>query len=91
MVGILYAYEENGQLHLTSRHDGDAGIYLAIGKNVMRLPLQEHFQIAAVDDKTLTARHQMTLWGIPFYKLIIILKEMCRLAGNPSSEREGPI
>lgn len=69
MVGILYAYEENGQLHLTSRHDGDAGIYLAIGKNVMRLPLQEDFQISAVDDKTLSARHQMTLFGIPFLQI----------------------
>ena len=69
MVGILNAYEENGQLHLTSRHDGDAGIYLAIGKNVMRLPLQEDFQISAVDDKTLSARHQMTLFGIPFLQI----------------------
>lgn len=66
MVGILYAYEEQGQLHLTSQQGEDAGIYLAIGKYVMQLPLQEHFRIAAVNDQTLTAVHKMTLFGIPF-------------------------
>ncbi|MEK8197802.1 hypothetical protein [Lysinibacillus sp. FSL M8-0134] len=66
MVGILYAYEEQGQLHLTSQQGEDAGIYLAIGNYVMKLPLQEHFRIAAVNDQTLTAVHKMTLFGIPF-------------------------
>ena len=35
----------------------------------MMLPLQEHFQISAVDDKTLSARHQMTLFGMPFLQI----------------------
>ena len=32
MIGVLYLYDENGALYLTSNDDGDAGIYLAINR-----------------------------------------------------------
>lgn len=66
MIGILALYEEQGKLHLTSRNGADAGVYLAVGSFVMKLPLQEHFTITAISATQLLAAHQMTLFGLRF-------------------------
>ncbi|WP_042473657.1 YndJ family protein [Bacillus ndiopicus] len=69
MVGVLSLYEENGQLHLTSRNGIDAGIYLAIGSFICKLPLQEQFTIEAISASYLTASHKMTLFGLKFLEI----------------------
>ncbi|GLC88890.1 YndJ family protein [Lysinibacillus piscis] len=74
MVGVLYVEAKNGQLHLTSEQDGDAGIYLAIGRFVCKLPLQEHFIITVKDTSALTASHQMRLFGLPFLRIEYVIE-----------------
>ncbi|MDM5248041.1 YndJ family protein [Lysinibacillus sp. G4S2] len=69
MIGVLYLYEDNGDLHLTSNHAGDAGIYLAINRFLLRLPLHEHFVITAEDETTLTAIHKMRIFGVSFLQI----------------------
>lgn len=69
MIGILYLYEEDGQLHLTSRASNEAGIYLAVGKYVLQLPLSEHFTIQAITDTQLTATHDMKIFGLNFLNI----------------------
>jgi hypothetical protein len=65
MAGILSIEEREGQLHLTSSGLQDEGVYLAIGRYVMKLPLQEHFAIKE-ERKILKAVHDMKIFGIPF-------------------------
>lgn len=65
MIGILSLKEQNGALHLTSNEEADAGIYLAIGRFTFKLPLEEHFIIQEKGD-TLTATHDMTIFGFHF-------------------------
>lgn len=65
MVGILSLEERNGQLHLTSSGHQDEGIYLAVGRYIMKLPLQEHFIIQKKSGE-LKATHDMTIFGLPF-------------------------
>lgn len=65
MVGILSLEEREGQLYLTSNGQQDEGIYLAIGRYVMKLPLQEHF-ILKEKGEELKATHDMTIFGLPF-------------------------
>ena len=69
MMGVLYLYEQEGKLHLTSRQGDDAGIYLAIGNFLFKLPLHEHFVIEAENNKTLTAIHKMHIFGLPFLQI----------------------
>lgn len=65
MHGILQLSVKDRALYLTSDGQGDAGTYLAIGFYVFKLPLHEYFVI--MEQKgTLTATHQMTLFGITF-------------------------
>lgn len=65
MVGILFLEERNGQLHLTSSGHQDEGIYLAVGRYIMKLPLQEHFIIQKKSGE-LKATHDMTIFGLRF-------------------------
>ncbi|MGE7090636.1 hypothetical protein ACQKII_04095 [Lysinibacillus sp. NPDC048646] len=69
MIGVLYLYEEHGQLHLTSAHEGDAGIYLAFKDYMFKLPLHEHFIITATNDRNLTAVHTIRIFGMPFLQI----------------------
>lgn len=75
MIGILELHEKNGKLLLTSKRasTSDAGIYLAFGNNVFKLPLEEQFLLEEKSD-VLTARHQMRIFSVPFltikYKII---------------------
>ncbi|MFJ8460522.1 YndJ family protein [Lysinibacillus xylanilyticus] len=69
MIGVLYLYEDHGELHLTSNHAGDAGIYLAINRFLFKLPIHEHFTITAKNEKALTAVHKMRIFGVPFLQI----------------------
>ncbi|MEK5332604.1 YndJ family protein [Lysinibacillus sp. FSL W8-0992] len=69
MIGILYVYEKDGELHITSSRGGDAGIYLAMKHYVFRLPLNEHFTISAKNETTLSAVHTMRIFGLPFLRI----------------------
>ncbi|MGN4127939.1 YndJ family protein [Lysinibacillus sphaericus] len=69
MIGVLYLYEKDGQLHITSAHEGDAGIYLAMNHYLFKLPLHEHFIITATNDRNLTAIHTMRILGLPFLRI----------------------
>lgn len=69
MIGILYVYEKDGDLHITSSNGGDAGIYLAMKHYVYRLPLNEHFTITAKNETTLSAVHTMRIFGLPFLRI----------------------
>lgn len=65
MIGVLLLEEQNDALHLTSKGEADAGVYLAIGRYTLKLPLEEHFIIQEKGD-TLTATHDMTIFGLHF-------------------------
>ncbi|MCA1054119.1 YndJ family protein [Rossellomorea aquimaris] len=69
MIGILQLCERNNSLILTSEGQGDAGIYLAVGKNRMKLPLSEHFLIQEKNEGSLTALHKMKISGVHFLKI----------------------
>ncbi|MBM7608505.1 hypothetical protein JOD29_001750 [Lysinibacillus composti] len=69
MNGILALHEENGKLHLTSNASGDAGTYLAIKQFVFQLPIHEHFVIEETSPTTLTAVHNMHIFGIHFLRI----------------------
>lgn len=65
MHGILQLSVKDRALYLTSDGQGDAGTYLAIGSNVMKLPLHEYF-IIREEQGMLTATHDMKLFGMKF-------------------------
>lgn len=69
MIGILYLHVEDGKLHLTTQATGDAGIYLALRKGIIKLPLSEHFTIQAMTETQLTAVHEMKIFGLKFLKI----------------------
>ena len=69
MIGVLYLYEEDGKLHLTSAHEGDAGTFLAIRHFFFKLPLHEHFTLTATSETSLAAMHKMRIFGLPFLKI----------------------
>jgi hypothetical protein len=70
MTGILKAENMERGLLLTSRlrksRRGDEGIYLTVFKVTIRLPLSESFVVQESSADTLTAKHQMWIFGIPF-------------------------
>ncbi len=69
MIGILYLHVEDGKLYLTTQAAGDAGIYLAFHKFIIKLPLSEHFTIQATTETQLTALHEMKIFGLKFLKI----------------------
>lgn len=69
MMGILSLHEEDGKLHLTSNASGDAGTYLAIKHFVFQLPIHEQFVIEETSPTTLTAVHNMHIFGIHFLRI----------------------
>jgi len=74
MHGILQLTAVNHRLHLTSNGEGDAGTYLAIGRWLFKLPLQESF-IIWEDNGNLKATHDMTLFGIHFLHIDYEMRE----------------
>ncbi|WP_158633920.1 YndJ family protein [Radiobacillus deserti] len=76
MIGILKLEEEKGKrLSLSSKDNGEAGIYLAIGKSRMKLPLQEHFTVSTKEKGNLEAIHRMTIFSIPFLTIQYTIKQ----------------
>ncbi|MED4039624.1 YndJ family protein [Niallia taxi] len=69
MIGILRLEMRNKSLVLSSRGDGDQGIYLATGKLLFKLPLSEDFLIEEKQAGELTAIHKMKLFGLPFLQI----------------------
>ncbi|MFC0186787.1 YndJ family protein [Fictibacillus aquaticus] len=82
MIGILQLEEINRSLVLKSEGGGDAGIYLAAGKTLFRLPLSEHFIIEETEEGLLVAMHKMKVFGVPFLRIDyrIIQKEMSAIS-----------
>ncbi|WP_349408526.1 YndJ family protein [Pseudalkalibacillus sp. SCS-8] len=66
MIGILQLDEKDGTLILSSKGEPDAGVYLAVGRFLFKLPLSEYFVIKESTNNTLTATHKMTIFGLPF-------------------------
>lgn len=73
MIGILQLDEINGSLVISSEGEGDPGIYLALGKNLFKLPLSEYFLIKEISEGKLTATHRMRFFGIPFLQIKYII------------------
>lgn len=70
MTGVLELHEIGDALQLTSRRTdtaSDAGIYLTskFGK-YFRLPLEENFVVREAEDGSMTAKHEMWIFSIPF-------------------------
>jgi len=70
MTGVLELRENGGDLQLTSRKtdpSSDAGIYLTskLGR-YFKLPLEENFVVREVADGSMTAKHEMWIFSIPF-------------------------
>ncbi|MFJ7737390.1 YndJ family protein [Lysinibacillus sp. NPDC097287] len=76
MIGILYLYEEDGKLHLTSAHEGDTGTYLATRHFVFKLPLHEHFTLTVKSETSLSAIHKMRIFGLPFLRIDYNIKRV---------------
>ncbi|MFJ5770402.1 YndJ family protein [Psychrobacillus sp. NPDC093180] len=68
MIGILELQRYGEKLLLTSRrrNESDAGIYLAFGKSIFKLPLQEQFLIEEIKEGQLLAKHQMRIFSLRF-------------------------
>ncbi|MEH7462953.1 YndJ family protein [Bacillus thuringiensis] len=73
MTGILKFRNDKNNLIITSRlrnsARGDEGIYLHNGFFTIRLPLAETFTIREKATATLTAHHQMWLFGVKFLEI----------------------
>lgn len=73
MTGILKLRNHNKDLIITSRlrksARGDEGIYLHSRFFTIRLPLSETFTIKEKDETTLTAHHQMWIFGVKFLEI----------------------
>ena len=69
MIGILQLDESDGTLILSSEGTGDPGVYLAAGKYLFKLPLTEYFTIKAARDESLTALHNMRIFGVTFLRI----------------------
>ncbi|ENQ3079305.1 YndJ family protein [Bacillus cereus] len=73
MTGILKLRNDKNNLIITSRlrnsARGDEGIYLHNRYFTMRLPLAETFTIREKATATLTAHHQMWLFGVKFLEI----------------------
>ncbi|MBD8071461.1 YndJ family protein [Bacillus sp. PS06] len=69
MMGILQLDTSHEKLILSSEGDSDAGIYLAVGEAVVKLPLSERFLITEEKAGYLLAHHKMRIFGLPFLQI----------------------
>ncbi|MDM5188070.1 YndJ family protein [Bacillus sp. DX4.1] len=83
MTGILKLCNHNKDLIITSRlrknARGDEGIYLHSRFFTIRLPLSETFTIKEKDERTLTAHHQMWIFGVEFLEIDYEIERMKNL------------
>lgn len=68
MIGVLQLDMDGDRLVLSSesKEGSDAGIYLAVGNYLPRLPISERFTVWEIEDGTLQAIHDMKILGLPF-------------------------
>lgn len=68
MIGVLQLKEEGGKLVLTSEssEESDAGIYLAVGQYLPKLPISERFTVWETEEGILKAIHNMKICSLPF-------------------------
>lgn len=70
MIGILELNQIGQSLQLTSKkqngQESDAGIFLAFGPFLPKLPLEEVFHVEEMKSGHLQAQHTMWICGIPF-------------------------
>ena len=70
MIGVLDLIQHGSDLQLTSKKlsspTSDAGIYLAVKKKVLKLPIEEDFLVRETEDGSLIAKHKMWIFKIPF-------------------------
>jgi hypothetical protein len=70
MIGVLDLMHHGSDLQLTSKKlnspTSDAGIYLAIKKRLLKLPIEEDFFVRETGDGSLIANHNMWIFSIPF-------------------------
>lgn len=66
MIGVLNLTQREDRLILTSQK---VGIYLAFKEYVMKLPLQEQFDVWETKSGHLQAEHRMWIFGLPFLEI----------------------
>lgn len=70
MYGILELNQMDNELQLTSKKisspTSDAGIYLAIKKSILKLPIEEDFIVRETNTGSLIAEHKMWIFSLPF-------------------------
>ena len=71
MTGVLDLQQVDDELELTSKSNqsSDAGIYLAIHNYLPKLPIEEIFRVKQTSAGTLSAKHTMWIFGVPFLKI----------------------
>lgn len=87
MTGILKLRNDKNDLLITSRlrdnARGDEGIFLHNRLITIRLPLAETFLIKEKDETTLTAHHQMWIFGVKFLEIDYEIQKKCMLSSLP--------
>ncbi|WP_099157832.1 YndJ family protein [Virgibacillus ndiopensis] len=69
MIGILELNQDGRTLQLTSKkrsRESDSGIYLAFKKYLLKLPIEEQFDVEEVEVGILKAKHKMWIFSVPF-------------------------
>lgn len=69
MVGILELKQLGQVLKLSSireKPESDSGVYLAFGKTVFKLPIEEVFHVEQIKEGELKANHKMWIFAVPF-------------------------
>lgn len=79
MTGVLrpIADEDEGLIltsHLRPDARGDEGVYVTFGNWTIRTPLREWFHVQVVNER-LVARHEMSVWKVPFLSISYELTE----------------
>ncbi|MBP1948658.1 YndJ family protein [Virgibacillus litoralis] len=70
MVGVLELNQDDSALQLSSANKANnSGIYLAFGKFLFRLPIEEKFYVEEAEKGNLRAQHNMWIFSLPFLKI----------------------
>jgi YndJ-like protein len=78
MIGVLDLQQIGKNLRLTSKRQtngsANSGIYLSFGNLVMKLPLEEQFDVSEVRKDVLEAKHQMWIFSLPFLSIKYVIQ-----------------
>ncbi|MGP4108762.1 YndJ family protein [Virgibacillus sp. L01] len=70
MIGMLELNQDEEALQLSSANKANnSGIYLAFGKYLFRLPIEEKFYVEEAEKGNLRAQHNMWIFSLPFLKI----------------------